>query len=503
MVASGRDFLTIADLVAMPHLALQLVGGAGGLENAVLWTHTSELVDPGPWLEGGELLIVNGFGIPEDPAGQVSYLASLAQHRLAGIAISVRAPELSTEMLDEADRLSFPVLRIPREIPFIELSYLVANASDRSARSRLARHLQIFETLQLRNSRDGDTVAIYSELERLSGYRLAVVSPTGRPLLPEWPWVPSAESLDWLANGSSELQVIEGGFVVPLLVGDRVTAYLIGKEHPEAAPAGLAALQHVATLAALDAIDDQRRREAMHRKGGELLAGLLDENAALSDAEDRLADFGLVSTRGLRVLAVADRTADVATEIGMRDWLVDHDLPHLLLKQGVLLALVDAAESDLRRLAAEVGVRVGASSRFTELSELPRMRRQATWSLGLAVDSAESGAFLAEEELGFAQWLNPDVETIRQLTVRTLQTLLDREGEDQADLLNTLVVYFRHQGRVRPAAAELFVHEHTLSYRLKRIEKLTGRDLRSYRDAFELWLAVAALPLLDERDRNR
>lgn len=110
---------------------------------------------------------------------------------------------------------------------------------------------------------------------------------------------------------------------------------------------------------------------------------------------------------------------------------------------------------------------------------------------------------MAEEELGFAQWLNPDVETIRQLTVRTLQPLLDREGEDQADLLNTLEVYFRHQGRVRPAAVELFVHEHTLSYRLKRIEKLTGRDLRSYRDAFELWLAVAALPLLDERDRNR
>jgi purine catabolism regulator len=502
-VTSGRDFLTIADLLAMPQLALQLVAGEGGLQNAVLWTHTSELVDPGPWLEGGELLIVNGFGIPEDSAAQVAYLDGLAQHRLAGIVISVRAPELSAEMLEEADRLSFPVLRIPRQIPFIELSYLVANASDRSARSRLARHLQIFETLQLRNSRDGDTVAIYSELERLSGYRLAVVSPTGRPLLPEWSWVPAPGTFEGLANGSSDLRVIDGGFVVPLLVGDRVTAYLIGQEHPGATPGGLAALQHVATLAALDAIDDQRRREAMHRKGGELLAALLDESDAPSDGEDRLADFGLVSARGLRVLAFADGTADVVMETGIRDWLVDRDLPHLLLKQGVLLALVDAAESDLRSLAIEVGVRLGASSRFTDLSELPSMRRQATWSLGLAIDSVEPAAFLAEEELGFAQWLNPDVETIRQLTVRTLQSLLDRDGEDQADLLNTLVVYFRHQGRARPAAAELFVHEHTLSYRLKRIEKLTGRDLRSYRDAFELWLAVTALPLLDERDRNR
>lgn len=499
-MASGRDFLTIADLVAMPHLSLKLVAGAGGQENAVLWTHTSELVDPGPWLEGGELLIVNGFGIPEEAPEQVDYLNRLAQHRLAGLAVSVRAPELTSELLDEADRLAFPVLRIPREIPFIELSYLVANASDRSARGRLARHLQIFETLQLRHSREGDTVAIYSQLERVSGYRLAVVSPAGRPLLREWPWVPDDLDPAWLHNAKSELRVIDGGYVVPLVVGDRVTAYLIGREHAGAVPGGLAALQHVATLAALDAIDDQRRREAVHREGGELLSALLDENATPADAEERLARFGLQRAPGLRMLAV---TADVATEIGIRDWLIDHDLPHLLLKQGTLLALVNASDSDIRRLSTEVGARVGASAPATDLSELPRMRRQSLWSLGFAIELAEPGVVLAEEEFGLAQWLNPDVETIRQLAVTALQPLLDREGDDPADLLNTLVVYFRNQGKLRSTAAELFVHEHTLSYRLKRIEKLTGRDLRNYSDSFELWLAVAALPIIDERGRNR
>ncbi len=38
-----------------------VVAGKSGLGRRIEWTHVSELPDPGPWLEGGELLIVNGF----------------------------------------------------------------------------------------------------------------------------------------------------------------------------------------------------------------------------------------------------------------------------------------------------------------------------------------------------------------------------------------------------------------------------------------------------------
>ena len=40
------------------------------------------------------------------------------------------------------------------------------------------------------------------------------------------------------------------------------------------------------------------------------------------------------------------------------------------------------------------------------------------------------------------------------------------------------------------AAAELFCHRHTLRYRLRRVELLTGRDLASTRDRIEFWLAL-------------
>lgn len=490
-----RDYLTIADLVAMPQLGLQLVGGHEATANPVLWTHVSELSDPGPWLEGGELLIVNGFGIPQSPADQVEYVSRLAHHRLAGLVIGVKAPDITQEMLDEADRLRFPVLRIPRHVPFIDLSYLVANASEQSARGRLSRHLRIFETLRFRNGTESNTAEVYSQLEQVSGYRLALLTSAGRPLLSAWPWVP--EDLDrQQLQGVAELQMIPGGYVLPLFVGSRATAYLVGKEHEDAAPGGLAALQHVGTLAALDAIDDQRRREVVHRHGSALLAVAIDGEVEKNELEARFSEVGLEVGAGLRFLAFG-AASDGVGEIEVRDWLTDRGHPHLLRRRGTLFAVVGCDDGELRSLAADLGTHVGVSSRLTDLDDLPRMRRQALWSLGLAEEESDAAAMFAEDQLDLARWLNPDAETVKYLADGTLHPIKQHDEEYGTELLHTLSVYFQNQGSRRKAAAQLFVHEHTLTYRLRRIEQLTGRNLKNYRDAFELWLAVESRSLME------
>lgn len=484
-----RDYVTIEDLVALPHLGLTLVAGAAGATRSVLWTHTSELEDPGPWLEGGELLIVNGFGIPPDPTLQVAYLQRLAHHRLAGLAVSVRAPELTPQFLAEADRLAFPVLRVPRQVPFIELSYLVANASDRSARGRLARHLRVFETLRHRNSVENNIVEIYAELERVSGYRLALLSRAGRPLLPEWAWTP--EDLDLqLFDGTADLRVLPDGYVLPLVVGDRVTAFLVGKEQEGVDPGGLAALQHVSALAALDAVEDQRRREASHREGSALLASALEGSADAELFWGRIMEMGGSRVTGLRLLACDH--AEPSAETSMRDWMADRRIPHLLLDQEPLIAVVECEVDDLRTMAAQLGLRVGASPVFNEIADMRLMRSQAAWSLKLTGESADSSIVFADELVGVSRWLTPDLDARRNLAERVLRPLLEHDSEQGSDLLRTLAVYFQNEGGLRRSGAALFIHEHTVRYRLKQIEALTGRRLQSFADAFELWLAIEA-----------
>jgi DNA-binding PucR family transcriptional regulator len=59
-------------------------------------------------------------------------------------------------------------------------------------------------------------------------------------------------------------------------------------------------------------------------------------------------------------------------------------------------------------------------------------------------------------------------------------------------LLTTLHSWLRHWGSRSAAAAELFVHPQTVSYRLNRLRELLGDDLDDPEARLELLLVLAA-----------
>lgn len=61
-----------------------------------------------------------------------------------------------------------------------------------------------------------------------------------------------------------------------------------------------------------------------------------------------------------------------------------------------------------------------------------------------------------------------------------------------ATLLTTLRTLLAHDGSPTHAAEELYCHRNTVIYRMKQIERLTGRHLTDPRDKMLLWLAVTA-----------
>nr|WP_253943378.1 helix-turn-helix domain-containing protein [Nocardioides sp. zg-1308] len=68
--------------------------------------------------------------------------------------------------------------------------------------------------------------------------------------------------------------------------------------------------------------------------------------------------------------------------------------------------------------------------------------------------------------------------------------LLDHPQADT--LLKTLRSLLAHDGSPTHAAEELYCHRNTVMYRIKQIERLTGRDLTDPRDKMLLWLALTA-----------
>ena len=116
--------LTVRDIASMPGLGLAVAGGSEGLSHEVRWLHVSELSDPTAWLEGGELLLTTGLGVGDLSSTQRAYTRRLAGHGLAGLlfGLGFGFAEVPPAIVEEANRLGFPVLAIPYDTPFIAIT---------------------------------------------------------------------------------------------------------------------------------------------------------------------------------------------------------------------------------------------------------------------------------------------------------------------------------------------------------------------------------------------
>ena len=73
-----------------------------------------------------------------------------------------------------------------------------------------------------------------------------------------------------------------------------------------------------------------------------------------------------------------------------------------------------------------------------------------------------------------------------------IEPLRAHDESRRSDLVLTLKTYFSAGGNASEAADRLFLHRNSMLYRLERIQKLTGLDLRDHREALALQLGLLA-----------
>lgn len=120
--------LTLREILALDPVRgsePELLAGEGALDRPVRWVHSSEVYEGANFLDGGELLLTNGFGLTDaDEDTRRRYVRELAARGAAGLAVEVgrslvRMPE---EVVDEARRLGLPLLALHRVVPFVRIT---------------------------------------------------------------------------------------------------------------------------------------------------------------------------------------------------------------------------------------------------------------------------------------------------------------------------------------------------------------------------------------------
>ncbi|MFF6954019.1 PucR family transcriptional regulator [Streptomyces iakyrus] len=122
---------TLASLVHHSALKLTVRAGEDRLDVPVRWAHPSELADPVPYMEGGELLLITALKLDaEDPEAMRRYVRRLAGAGVAGLgfAVGVNYEEIPAALVEAAEKEGLPLLEVPRRTPFLAISKAVSAA---------------------------------------------------------------------------------------------------------------------------------------------------------------------------------------------------------------------------------------------------------------------------------------------------------------------------------------------------------------------------------------
>ena len=166
------------------------------------------------------------------------------------------------------------------------------------------------------------------------------------------------------------------------------------------------------------------------------------------------------------------------------------------------------AERVRARVSKEAGMALAAGAgRGVGAADLRRTFHEARCALEAQVLSGEAasrtatgrGSLLATyRDLGSFQLLLAlqDDDALRLFCDSILAPIEDGEGAYGGELMRSLEAFIECNGQWERAARQLYCHRHTLRYRIRRVEELTGRSLDSARDRIDFWLALRGRELV-------
>jgi hypothetical protein len=133
------------------------------------------------------------------------------------------------------------------------------------------------------------------------------------------------------------------------------------------------------------------------------------------------------------------------------------------------------------------------------LEGIRRAYLEAREALEIGVALRLEGTVFRFDDLLLYHFLRSEPALVDRFVQETLGPLLDYDARRKGELVRTLEAYFHADGSVKLAGEALFAHPHTVTYRLKQIEGLTGWSLRDAGDKLRLHLALRALRLAKAR----
>ncbi|MFE1511920.1 PucR family transcriptional regulator [Streptomyces sp. NPDC058726] len=510
---------TLASLVHHSALKLTVRAGEDRLDAPVRWAHASELADPVPYMEGGELLLITALKLDaEDREAMRRYVKRLAGAGVVGLgfAVGVHYEDIPDALVDAARAEGLPLLEVPRRTPFLAISKAVSAAIAADQYRAVTEGFAAQRELTRQMLTDGPEGMLAALAAQVDGWA-ALYDASGAVVAtaPEWAGRRAAR-LTADVTRLRERPAPASSVVAGPDHDDRVELHSLGTgRRPSAALAvgtaaapGTAERYAVHSAIALLTLTTERSRSlhaAEQRIGAAVLRMLLagepdharavagDLYGALLDAPFRIIVAVGTEANGDALGALAETAESAAARSGETVLVVpEGDRLVVLAADGgaALAACCDHAAARETAGRSDDDLVIGLSAPAGPIAASTAYR-QAEQALSVA---RRRGRVLVEHEHMAAGSVLPLLadDAVRAFADGLLRALREHDATGRGDLVASLRAWLSRHGQWDAAAADLGVHRHTLRYRMRRVEEILGRSLDDPDVRMELWLALKA-----------
>ncbi|WP_036713434.1 PucR family transcriptional regulator [Paenibacillus ehimensis] len=542
--------ISIQEAIQLPVMSqTKLVAGFDGMNNIIKWVTIVEVIEDIDRLQEGEFLITTGFGLMESEEKRSQFHKLLSNKKLSGVAMytGFYLREIPQSFIDIANRSALPLLEIPTDINFSVITKAIleqiVNNQFRMFEHSINIHKE-FTRLVLDNQgiqaitetlsrlTDGSIVLfdadasivsdriVHDAVRRIGQDRLLLFS---EPLQP-----PFEQQLLRLNNHESEYTIS----LYPVMANQTNYGWIAAiKDKERWKDIDQIAVEHAATVYAIEFLRHKAILDTEIRFQGEFLDQVLSKNFTnKAEVIERGKKLGFDPSGSQAVLQIKVENLPSDLERLTLDDMLDrlyqvvnqamskHNRQFLLRNRldGCVILMGTGGKSTAPEAAEEASLlavqdiadkwsafypgfplRIGIGKSYTDLADLAKSAQEAHRALVFAKLLHKPKPVVHYDDLGLYHFLIQMQEhgmDLRQFAEEQLGALMQNKRQG-ADLLQTLETYLYHNQSLHVTAAELFIHRHTLKYRLNQIEKKTRRNLQSSEDRLKLEIAIMAYKL--------
>ncbi|RZS36361.1 PucR-like helix-turn-helix protein [Herbihabitans rhizosphaerae] len=503
--------MRVRDLVDKPDLGLTVLAGDESLERPIRWVYTTDLLDPGRYLSGGEL-VLTGLVWRRGPEDSEKFVRAVAGADIAALGAGDAAfGEIPADLVDACRRHGVTLIEVPIDVSFAtvteDVTRRLAEESGTGIDGVLSRRRRLLNAIA-EGAGSAGLVRVWSQDNEIPA---AVLSTSGRIVASTMDI--SESDVDSLVHAFLTAERVPAATKLPderwasvFPVGSRELAswfLACDGEHEKWPREARESVMELASLAGLERARIEGGLRARHRFGEQITALI---TSGVRDPAELAARLRAAELDADAMFVAVVVTGEGVTGQPFLEEVLAARFPELLVAtlSAETIGLIPVGEgADVAELVRRAADRLEPAMGRRRLAIGVSGPVRGSAALRGAVDEARHVCRLAELRhtrvaVATADEVDSHVMLIASVPDELRQTFRNRvlgpvlryDEEHDSRLVDTLEAFLDSSGSWQRCAERLHVHVNTLRYRMRRVEELTGRSLSTLEDRVDLFLAL-------------